>query len=178
MISAAMPMVLFSKNPAYQPLLTALSRKAPQNIGSTGTHDTLEKAFKLLPSRQTEYGHYGIWNNVEEGNLFVTAYVAHFLIEARERHLVLPKAWFGQHGLFNNTISALEEQSVPQEGDSLATLRQRAYSAYLLTRLAKVPPMPYCRFVLSSSNNLVQKSGKRHCFCMVGSGLSHAKTRQ
>ncbi|HEA3278629.1 TPA: alpha-2-macroglobulin [Pasteurella multocida] len=139
MISAAMPMVLFSKNPAYQPLLTALSRKAPQNVGSTGTHDTLEKAFKLLPSRQTEYGHYGIWNNVEEGNLFVTAYVAHFLIEARERHLVLPKAWFGQHGLFNNTISALEEQSVPQEGDSLATLRQRAYSAYLLTRLAKVP---------------------------------------
>ena len=36
-------------------------------------------------------------------------------------------------------IAALEYQSQPQDGDSLLMLRQRAYSAYLLTRLAQVP---------------------------------------
>ncbi|MGC6377586.1 alpha-2-macroglobulin [Bisgaard Taxon 45] len=139
MVSAAMPLVLFTTHPEYQPLLTALSRNTVQNASTIAMQDKLEKALKLLPSRQTEYGNYGIWTNVEEGHLFVTAYVAHFLIEARERHLVLPKAWFDEKGLFNNTIRALEEQSLPQDGDSLEALRHRAYSAYLLTRLAKVP---------------------------------------
>ncbi|SPY33081.1 alpha-2-macroglobulin [Pasteurella canis] len=140
-ISSAIPTLLFSQNKAYQPLLHNL---AVNNLGKTQISEqtiqqSLQKVLTLLPNRQRADGSYGVWNDIEQGEIFLTAYVAHFLIEAQERHIPLPQAWFGQNGLFNNTISALEYQSIPQEGDSLIDLRQRAYSAYLLTRLGQVP---------------------------------------
>lgn len=141
MISAAIPTLLFANNPAYQPLLKALTNTTNSLTQSSEQtiRQALEKVFTLLPNRQTEEGYYGVWNNIEQGDLFLTAYVAHFLIEAQQRNITLPQAWFGQDGLFNTTISALEAQSMPQEGDSISELRQRAYSAYLLTRLGQVP---------------------------------------
>ncbi|MFD1805796.1 alpha-2-macroglobulin [Pasteurella oralis] len=141
-ISSAIPTLLFTQNKAYQPLLNTLSLVSHQHLPQASEQDirqSLQKVFKLLPTRQTQDGSYGVWNNVNHGEIFLTAYVAHFLIEAQERNIKLPQAWFGQNGLFNNTVSALEYQSIPQEEDELVDLRQRAYSAYLLTRLGQVP---------------------------------------
>lgn len=137
-ISSAMPNILFAGNPEYQQILTALSRSGDSTDPLIATQ-ALKKVFSLLAERQTEEGYYGVWNNVADTDLFVTAYVAHFLIEAQEHQMRLPRAWTEEYGLFPRTIFALEQQSIPQEGDSLAALRQRAYSAYLLTRLAQVP---------------------------------------
>ncbi len=137
-ISSAMPNILFAGNPEYQQILTALSRGGDHKDPLIATQ-ALKKVFSLLSSRQTENGAFGVWSNVTDTDPFVTAYVAHFLIEAQEHQMRLPRAWTEEYGLFPRAVSALEQQSIPQEGDSLAALRQRAYSAYLLTRLAQVP---------------------------------------
>lgn len=137
-ISSAMPNILVAGNPEYQKILTALSRGNDKTDPLIATK-ALKKVFEILPSRQTESGEFGVWNNVEDTDLFVTAYVAHFLIEAQDHQMHLPRAWMKDQGLLPKTIAALEYQSQPQDGDSLLMLRQRAYSAYLLTRLAQVP---------------------------------------
>ncbi|WP_424410443.1 alpha-2-macroglobulin [Pasteurella sp. PK-2025] len=142
MISAAFPSLLLSQNKTYQPLLQSLSLSHETLFHAADADNiqrTLNKLLAQLPSRQDEFGHYGVWNNLESGNPFLTAYVNHFLIEAQERQATLPKAWFVQDGLFHKSMMALEENSQPKEGDSLSNLRQRAYSAYLLARLGQVP---------------------------------------
>ncbi|HBO39384.1 MAG TPA: hypothetical protein DD638_12060, partial [Pasteurellaceae bacterium] len=144
-ISSAMPALLFAKNPEYQPIFAMFSNLRQHENDLTQASEqaiqkSLNKAFDLLPSRQMENGEYGIWDNINDSNPFVTAYVAHFLIEALEHNVQrIPTAWFNEDGLFNKTMRALDQQSMPREGDSLVILRQRAYSAYLLTRLAQVP---------------------------------------
>lgn len=137
-ISSAMPNILVAGNPEYAKILTALSRGGNTTDPLIATK-ALKKVFEILPGRQTESGEFGIWNNVGDTDLFVTAYAAHFLIEAQEHQMRLPRAWTKEQGLLPKTVAALEYQSRPQEGDSLLMLRQRAYSAYLLTRLAQVP---------------------------------------
>ncbi|WP_373779168.1 alpha-2-macroglobulin [Glaesserella sp.] len=141
-ISAAMPTLLFADKPAYKPLLNMLSSTSKENLAQSSDkeiNNALNKVFSLLPNRQFPDGSFGMWNNTEDSDIFLTAYVAHFLIEAQEHNVSVPRAWLSGSGLFNGTLYALEQQSMPQEGDSLATLRQRAYSAYLLARLGQVP---------------------------------------
>ena len=137
-ISSAMPNILVAGNPEYQKILTALSRGRDKTDPFIATK-ALKKVFEILPTRQMGSGEFGVWNNISDADLFVTAYVAHFLIEAQDHHMRLPRTWTEEQGLLPKVITALEYQSEPQEGDSLLMLRQRAYSAYLLTRLAQVP---------------------------------------
>ncbi|WP_373768181.1 alpha-2-macroglobulin [Glaesserella sp.] len=140
-LSAAMPTLLFADKPAYKPLINVLSagNNALAQAEDSDTAAALQKVFGLLPNRQLEDGRFGMWNNVDEGDLFLTAYTVHFLLEAQEHNIALPSAWLSHGGLYHNAVSALEQQSMPQDGDSLAMLRQRAYSAYLLARLGQVP---------------------------------------
>lgn len=142
MISAAIPTLLFAQNKEYQPLFKTLSFVNDKQLSSANSAEiqtALDKLLSILPSRQNEFGAYGVWNNLDVEGGFLTAYVSHFLIEAQERQVRLPKAWFGQYGLFNKTIEALEAQSTEESEGSLSELRDRAYSAYLLTRLGQVP---------------------------------------
>ena len=82
---------------------------------------------------------FGLWSGLDGNDAFLTAYVAHFLIEAQEHGVKLPAAWITPNGLFNKAVSALERLSRPDSSDDLPMLRQRAYATYLLARLGQVP---------------------------------------
>lgn len=141
-ISAAMPNLLLANNPEYQSLLGVLSQAGDkQAIEATKQqlHNNLNRVFSLLPARQTENEGFGLWSGLDEDDAFLTAYVAHFLIEAQEHNVQLPAAWVAPNGLFNQTIAALERLSRPESEDDLTMLRQRAYATYLLARLGQVP---------------------------------------
>lgn len=141
-ISAAMPNLLFANNPEYQSLLGVLSQ-----VGDTQAlqankeqlNKNLLRVFSLLPERQTTDDGFGLWSGLDGNDAFLTAYVAHFLIEAQEHGVKLPAAWITPNGLFNKAVSALERLSRPDSSDDLPMLRQRAYATYLLARLGQVP---------------------------------------
>ncbi|MBN6065315.1 alpha-2-macroglobulin [Aggregatibacter actinomycetemcomitans] len=141
-ISAAMPNLLFANNPEYQSLLGILSQVG-DNAATQGNkqqiQNNLNRVFSLLPARQTVNEGFGLWSGLDEDDEFLTAYVAHFLIEAQEHGVKLPAAWVTPNGLFNKSITALERLSRPESEDDLAMLRQRAYATYLLARLGQVP---------------------------------------
>ncbi|QEH45952.1 alpha-2-macroglobulin family protein [Aggregatibacter actinomycetemcomitans] len=141
-ISAAIPNLLFANNPEYQSLLGILSQVGDNTATQSSKQQiesNLNRVFSLLPARQTVNEGFGLWSGLDEDDGFLTAYVAHFLIEAQEHGVQLPAAWITPNGLFNKSITALERLSRPESEDDLAMLRQRAYATYLLARLGQVP---------------------------------------
>ena len=107
-----------------------IARQAPQ--AATGDRDPLLAQIDVLRSRQNAQGGFGLWTQTPESEPFVSAYVMHLLLEARDRGVAVSPDMISAG---NNYLQLLARQ----EGDSSrAGLRQRAYAVYLLTRQGNV----------------------------------------
>jgi uncharacterized protein YfaS (alpha-2-macroglobulin family) len=129
-ISASMPRLLA---PRWKDV--ALFSRALQPVAQSGNPtagDRLMAQIDALRSRQNEQGGFGLWAATPDSEPFVSAYAMHFLLEARDRGIAVPK----------ETIDAgnkyLQQLAADESMDTLDQLRQRAYAVYLLTRQGNV----------------------------------------
>jgi hypothetical protein len=97
-----------------------------------GKDNALMDEIDVLHSRQNEAGGFGLWSATPDSEPFVSAYVMHFLLEARDRGVVVPDDMITDGNKF------LQQIANDDSADSLYELRQRAYAVYLLTRQGNV----------------------------------------
>lgn len=130
-VSAAMPRLVLSKWPQVKVFADAL-----QPVMNGGKRLTNEEAMSqfldVLHSRQNGQGGFGLWSATPDANPFVSTYAMHFMLEARDRGVDIPRDMFDA----GNTY--LKQLASDDSLDGLDLVRQRAYAVYLLTRQGNV----------------------------------------
>src|SRR5262249_28040377 len=125
LVSMAMPQLVASK-------WSAVPIVARPQAANDNSDDGLMRQIDVLRGRQNAQGGFGLWTATPESDAFGSAYAMHFLVEARDRGLAVPR----------DMISAGNgylQMKAREEGDStVAGLRLRAYAVYLLTRQGNV----------------------------------------
>jgi uncharacterized protein YfaS (alpha-2-macroglobulin family) len=129
-VSASMPRLIASKWSSIPSFSRALQSATPRDkVQGSGA---LTAQIDALRSRQNESGGFGIWAATPDSDAFVSAYAMHFLLEARDRGVAVPKDMID---LGNKNLQQLaEDEGLPR----LSGMRQRAYAVYLLTRQGNV----------------------------------------
>jgi hypothetical protein len=130
LVSEAMPRLIATKWPTVPALTRALQ---PTNGGVRQTNDqALAQMLDALRSRQNSEGGFGVWTATPDADPFVSAYAMHFLLEARDRGVAVPKDMLDAGNQYLHRLAS--DDSL----ESLDLLRQRAYAVYLLTRQGNV----------------------------------------
>ncbi len=114
LVSQAMPATILRNRPG----LGYAAEKADAMIATI---------MPLLRTRQNAEGGFGTWAAVAKTNDFASVYAIHFLLEASERNIPVPKEMIARG-------TKWLAQFVAGEGGSLDEERARAYGVYLLTR--------------------------------------------
>lgn len=127
-ISASMPRLIASKWSA----IASFSRALQPVAGTSENTTVLQSQIDALHSRQNERGGFGVWAATPDSEPFVSAYAMHFLLEARDRGIAVPKDMLDSGNTYLALLAADDSMS------SLEELRQRAYAVYLLTREGNV----------------------------------------
>jgi uncharacterized protein YfaS (alpha-2-macroglobulin family) len=126
-ISASMPRLVATKWSSSPVFLRALQPARGKAAG-----DPLLTQIEALRSRQNEQGGFGLWSATLDSEPFVSAYAMHFLLEARDRNVAVPKDMITAGNAY------LQQLASDESVDGLDGLRQRAYAVYLLTRQGNV----------------------------------------
>jgi len=122
-ISASMPRLLASKWSTIPIFARALTP-----VKGAPSKDAIAAQIDALRSRQNAAGGFGIWTATPQSEPFISAYAVHFLLEARDRGVVIPKDMLDNGNIFLRQLAASEGMT------TLGEQRQRAYAIYLLTR--------------------------------------------
>lgn len=87
--------------------------------------------FNALRERQSESGGFGMWSFTSEPSGFLSTYVFHYLLEAKEKNLPVPQ------DVYENDLRYLKNfaNEMPH---TLEDARERAYAIYLLTRAGEI----------------------------------------
>ena len=99
---------------------------------SIAESDPLAGLFTVLRSRQNSQGAIGLWRATASGDSFVTLYVAHYLLEAKENGVTIPTDLLSKINLYLQRFAA--DNSINSQNGFM----QRAYAIYLLTRQGEV----------------------------------------
>jgi uncharacterized protein YfaS (alpha-2-macroglobulin family) len=91
----------------------------------------IQRSFDQLRERQGSQGGWGMWNYYSEPHGFLTAYVMHFLLEAKEKNLAVPSDVF-------DTGLRYMKQVANEAPSSLEDAREKAYAIYVLTRAGEI----------------------------------------
>jgi uncharacterized protein YfaS (alpha-2-macroglobulin family) len=111
----------------------------------------MEHTFAELRRRQNDHGAFGYWAADAGGSIdFVSAYVVHFLIEAKVAGFTPPP------GLLQAGLKHLQEM-VAQDPGSMREARIQAYAIYLLTREGVITT----NYLLNLKDNLVRRWPKQ-----------------
>ncbi|RDU99070.1 alpha-2-macroglobulin family protein [Trinickia dinghuensis] len=130
LVSEAMPRLIATKWPAVPALTRALQ---PAGGAATQSNDqALAQMLDVLRSRQNSDGGFGVWTATPDADPFISAYAMHFLLEARDRGVAVPKDMLDAGNQYLHHLAS--DDSL----DTLDELRQRAYAVYLLTREGNV----------------------------------------
>jgi uncharacterized repeat protein (TIGR01451 family) len=86
----------------------------------------------VLKTRQNSNGAIGLWRATAYGDMFVSVYAAHYLVDAKGRGKTIPS------DLLKNLNGYLASLAGNNNIESLDGLRLRAYAVYLLTRQGEV----------------------------------------
>jgi uncharacterized protein YfaS (alpha-2-macroglobulin family) len=130
LVSAAMPRLVVAKWPAAPMFAHALQPAFSEK--KLGNDEALAQFLDVLHSRQNGQGGFGVWTATPDAEPFVSAYAMHFLLEAHDRGVTVPKDMLDAGDKYLHQLAADESL------DSLDELRQRAYAVYLLTRQGNV----------------------------------------
>ncbi|UPG85900.1 alpha-2-macroglobulin [Luteibacter aegosomatis] len=126
-ISAAMPALVLGQRPEFGDV------KPARMIGDdTPPADPVAALFDVLHARQNGQGGFGLWTATPDTNTFATDYAVHYLVEAADRGVAVPR------DMLASANNALKQIAADDSDDSLAGMRQRAYAIYLLTRQGNV----------------------------------------
>lgn len=117
-VSKAMPAVILYGNPEF-----ALDTKLIEA--------SVENAMSRLSEMQHNNGSFGYWGYGGIDDDFVSVYVLHYLVLAKEKHLAVPD------DLFRNSQN-YAKQVASRMPYSLTQARTQAYAIYLLTRSGEV----------------------------------------
>ncbi|NID16432.1 alpha-2-macroglobulin [Luteibacter yeojuensis] len=126
-VSAAMPALVLGKRPEFGDV-----KPARMQDGATPPADPVAALLGTLRARQNGQGGFGLWTTTPDTNAFVTDYAVHYLLEAGDRGVAVPR------DMLASADNALRQIAADDTGDSLAAMRQRAYAVYLLTRQGNV----------------------------------------
>ncbi|HEY9133170.1 MAG TPA: alpha-2-macroglobulin [Dyella sp.] len=126
-LSGAMPALIFGQRPEFKQVL-----EATQKTGGKTQAEALANLYDVLHTRQNGQGGFGLWTATPDGDAFLTDYAMHFMLEARERGMTVPRDMFDAGNAYLKQIAA------DDSADELEVLRQRAYAIYLLTRQGNV----------------------------------------
>ena len=127
-VSASMPRLVASKWSA----VPAFARALQPGLSGPQKGDALAEQIDAIRSRQNEQGGFGLWTATPDSEPFISAYAMHFLIEARDRGVAVPKETIDDG---NRYLQLLADDDSAQ---TLYRLRERAYAVYLLTRQGNV----------------------------------------
>ncbi len=113
-ISQALPAIVLRSRPEF-------------GLAAEVVDKSLQSILTTLRARQNDDGGFGLWDNASQVSDFASVYATHFLVEARDRGLVVPPEVLKK---------ALEyaTQLASRETDSLSGERLRAYAVYVLSR--------------------------------------------
>ena len=146
--------------------------RCSRRYGGPAKGDALPAQIDVLRSRQNEQGGFGLWTATPDSEPFVSAYAMHFLLEARDRGVAVPKDMIDAG---NNYLQLLARRG--QRDTRCAGLRQRAYAVYLLTRQGNVTTNDLAavqkRLQDAYPNSLEERSGGR----LAGRVLQDAASR-
>ncbi len=126
-ISAAMPALILGQRPEFGDV-----KPARMSDDAAPPADPVAALFDTLRARQNGQGGFGLWTATPDTNVFATDYAVHYLIEAGDRGVAVPR------DMLTAADGALRQIAADDSGDSLAQMRQRAYAIYLLTRQGNV----------------------------------------
>ncbi|MGE7137575.1 alpha-2-macroglobulin [Luteibacter sp. NPDC031894] len=126
-ISAAMPALVLGKRPEFGDV-----KPARMQDGDAPPADPVAALFDTLRARQNGQGGFGLWTATPDTHAFATDYAVHYLVEAGDRGVAVPR------DMLTAADTALRQIAADDSGDSLADMRQRAYAIYLLTRQGNV----------------------------------------
>ena len=129
-VSSAMPRLVLSKWPQVKVFADALQ---PAMSGKKLTNEeALTEFLDVLHARQNGQGGFGLWSATPDSNPFVSTYAMHFMLEARDRGVAIPRDMFDAGNKYLHQLASDDTL------DGLDLLRQRAYAVYLLTRQGNV----------------------------------------
>lgn len=119
LVSQGLPALVFAKNPDFGTV---------QAAGG----DPHQGVLAVLRSRQNDAGAFGLWTASVQAEPFVSAYAVLYLLEARERGMVVPQ------DLLDRANGYLQALAADESSEALAQVRARAMAVYLLTRQGQV----------------------------------------
>ncbi|WP_448095873.1 alpha-2-macroglobulin [Luteibacter yeojuensis] len=126
-ISAAMPALILGQHPEFGDV-----KPARMMDDARPPSDPVAALFDTLHARQNGQGGFGLWTATPDTHTFATDYAVHYLIEASDRGVAVPR------DMLASADEALRQIAAADSGDSLVEMRQRAYAIYLLTRQGNV----------------------------------------
>ncbi|QNK00966.1 MG2 domain-containing protein [Dyella telluris] len=129
-LSSAMPRLVLSKWPQVKVFADALQPALGDKKLSNS--QALSQMLDILHSRQNGEGGVGLWTATPDANPFVSTYAMHFMLEARDRGVEVPRDMFDAGNKYLHQLASNESL------DGIDMLRQRAYAVYLLTRQGNV----------------------------------------
>jgi uncharacterized protein YfaS (alpha-2-macroglobulin family) len=113
----------------------ALAREAaPGRFNAAGPAGLVQAAIRRLQTMQTPSGGFGFWPGDDEPNPWVSAYVCHFLLEARQAGHSVPS------GMLGGGLGYLGTLANPEPGSPRERVEQAAYALYVLA-LGKRPDL-------------------------------------
>ncbi|GGA01623.1 alpha-2-macroglobulin [Dyella caseinilytica] len=132
-VSMAMPRLILAKWPQVPVFAHALQPAfADPDEKKISNDEAISKLLDVLHARQNSEGGFGLWAATPDAEPFVSNYAMNFLLEARDRGTTVPQDMIDAGNKY------LQQLANDDGMDSLETLRQRAYAAYLLTRQGNV----------------------------------------
>lgn len=111
----------------------ALARElAPGRFNASGPAGLVQVAIRRLQTMQTPSGGYAFWPGDSDPDPWVSAYVCHFLLEARLAGHTIPER------MLEDAFYYLESLANPETGSTVQKTEQAAYALYVLA-LGKKP---------------------------------------
>ena len=105
----------------------ALARElAPERFNATAPAGLVQTAIRRLQTMQTTSGGYAFWPGGSEPDPWVSAYVCHFLLEARQAGHTIPER------MLESAFYYLGSLTNPEPGSSGQKVEQSAYALYVL----------------------------------------------
>lgn len=99
---------------------------APGRFTAAGPAGLVQTAIRRLQAMQTPSGGYGFWPGDTEPNPWVSAYVCHFLLEARQAGHTVPG------DMLDGGLGYLGTLAAPEPGSTAERVEQAAYALYVL----------------------------------------------
>ena len=129
-VSSAMPRLVLAKWPHIPVFAEALQPTFGDK--KLSNDEALAQFLDVLHARQNGQGGFGLWAATPDADPFVSSYAMHFMLEARDHGVSVPRDMFDAGNKYLRQLASDESL------DSLDLLRQRAYAVYLLTRQGNV----------------------------------------